>query len=464
MCILSQPYFRLSKKGFTLIELAIVLVIMGILVGIGVSMMGPLIKRAKLTETRETVKTVKEAVIGYTVSQKKLPASLNILGVKTQDSYGKDIFFLPSPNLTTNDLCTTNPQFLTLNDKGSPKNRVVTVILSSGENTNSDTGTNPFSILETGAATSTGSIYDDIVEYIEIDSLREKACHGINITTDNLPSGTEEVPYAQISLGATDGTLPYTWGIISGSLPPGVALSTNLISGTPTQAGTYNFTIGLMDAEARESRRSLTIVVNPNPPRIVTEFLAYGKVQEAYPSTTLGATGGKPPYSWTKTSGNLPSGLGLNATGTITGTPTQAGTYSFTIRVTDSGLPARTVDKTLSITINPAGSGGSGTGTGTGSSDGEKDSSVKLAILNQDYETSDYKINDGECKSWLPGDTISLSAGDKVNLYWQGGGAYKGQCKSFLCTKSYGDLKKEDTNSNNIIKLIYSSQCKFGDY
>lgn len=341
--------------GFTLIELAIVLVIIGLIAGVGISLLGSVVKSGKLTETRSLVKTAKEAVIGYAVSQKKLPPSLNTLGIKTEDSYGKDLFFLPSTNLTTSDLCSTRPQFLTLNDKGSPKNKVVAVILSSGENTSNDTGTGPpFSILETGTTTAGGKIYDDIVEYIEIDSLREKACHGISITTGNLPSGTEEVPYTQVTLGATGGTLPYTWGIVSGTLPAGVTLSANVISGTPLQAGTYNFNIAVKDAESRESRKNLSITIEPNPPRIVTEFLAYGKVKEVYPSTTLGATGGKPSYTWTKTNGSLPPGLSLSTNGTISGTPTQAGTYSFTVRVTDSGSPARTIDKTLSITINPA--------------------------------------------------------------------------------------------------------------
>jgi prepilin-type N-terminal cleavage/methylation domain-containing protein len=54
----------ISNKGVTIIELAVVLVILGILVGIGASMMGSLTKRAKLTETRETVNAAVDAVTG----------------------------------------------------------------------------------------------------------------------------------------------------------------------------------------------------------------------------------------------------------------------------------------------------------------------------------------------------------------------------------------------------------------
>ena len=70
-------------------------------------------------------------------------------------------------------------------------------------------------------------------------------------------------------------------------------------------------------------------------------------------SAILQAIGGTAPYTWAISSGSLPAGLSLNtSTGAITGTPTTAGTSSFTVRVTDS-LSA-TATKTLSITINPS--------------------------------------------------------------------------------------------------------------
>src|SRR5207342_744656 len=55
--------------------------------------------------------------------------------------------------------------------------------------------------------------------------------------------------------------------------------------------------------------------------------------------------------------GSLPAGLTLTAaTGAISGTPTTAGTSSFTVKVTDSGSPATTASANLSITVAPAGS------------------------------------------------------------------------------------------------------------
>ncbi len=70
------------KEGFTLIELAMVLVVIGLLIGLGMGLIGPLTKRAKLIETRETVKQAKEAVLGYAVKNGYLPANLEAAGAR----------------------------------------------------------------------------------------------------------------------------------------------------------------------------------------------------------------------------------------------------------------------------------------------------------------------------------------------------------------------------------------------
>jgi hypothetical protein len=71
-----------------------------------------------------------------------------------------------------------------------------------------------------------------------------------------------------------------------------------------------------------------------------------------YPATTFVATGGafSPPFTWSLPSGGLPSGLTLSPDGTISGTPTQTGTFDFTLLMTDS--LSRSVSWSYSITIN----------------------------------------------------------------------------------------------------------------
>jgi len=101
-------------------------------------------------------------------------------------------------------------------------------------------------------------------------------------------------------------------------------------------------TAALVQADTEES--SLTIT---------TFNLSPGWVGEVY-SETLEAFGGKTPYTWSISAGDLPDGLSLNsATGEISGTPTTEGTADFTVKVTDSATPPQEATERLSININP---------------------------------------------------------------------------------------------------------------
>ena len=91
------------------------------------------------------------------------------------------------------------------------------------------------------------------------------------------------------------------------------------------------------------------VVRELEPPEIVTQLLPDGRVGESYLGL-LAATGGATPYAWSLESGLLPAGLVLNpASGEITGTPTLAGTESFTIRVTGGNGASTTRLFTLTI-------------------------------------------------------------------------------------------------------------------
>ena len=260
----------------------------------------------------------------------------------------------------------------------------------------------------------------------------------VAFTTSSLANGTVNVSYAA-TLAATGGTTPYTWSLASGSLPAGLTLdpASGAIAGTPTNAGTFNFTVRVNDAgnPVQTVTRSLSIVilttltsitVTPETPTILvggtqqftatgtysdgsaqnitseatwtssspavatinasglamaavagsttitatlagksdgtvltvqsplaitTSALTNGTVNVSY-AATLAATGGTTPYTWSLASGSLPAGLTLDpASGAIAGTPTNAGTSSFTVRVSDAGNPAQTVTRSLSIAV-----------------------------------------------------------------------------------------------------------------
>src|SRR3989344_5088397 len=94
-----------------------------------------------------------------------------------------------------------------------------------------------------------------------------------------------------------------------------------------------------------------TTTVRPGSPLAVnTNSLPNGQTNTNY-SQTLQATGGKTPYIWSKTTGNLPAGLTLSTGGVISGKPTTAGTATFTVRVEDSSSPKLSATKRLSIAV-----------------------------------------------------------------------------------------------------------------
>ncbi len=150
---------------------------------------------------------------------------------------------------------------------------------------------------------------------------------------------------------------PVRFKVVDGDIPPGMRLFTQGVSsagitGTPTTEGTYDFTLEVRDATGTKDTESFTIIVEaPRPLTIVTDQLSPGTVGEFYCCGNLFADGGVPDYSWSLASGQLPPGLSLSESpGNISGTPTSAGTFSFTVRVTDDR--AATADRTFAITIS----------------------------------------------------------------------------------------------------------------
>ncbi len=179
------------------------------------------------------------------------------------------------------------------------------------------------------------------------------------ISDITLSAAQLNVPYSA-SMSATGGTAPFNWAITSGSLPPGLMLgaSTGQISGTPYVQGTYSFTLRAMDSStpARSDSRSFTLKVGtaPDPLHISTTTLSGGTVGTAY-SATLAATGGTAPLTWRQSTGSLPPGLTLAASsGTISGTPSSAGSYTFSITAADAAGTPQTATASYIVTIAAA--------------------------------------------------------------------------------------------------------------
>ena len=181
----------------------------------------------------------------------------------------------------------------------------------------------------------------------------------IVITPTTLSAANVGSGYSQM-LTASGGQSPYTFAVISGSLPVGLTMSaTGAITGTATLPGSASFTVQATDSTGVTGQAALSITVNPSlgPVTITTTSLPDATVGTAY-SQTLGASGGTPPYTWAVT-GTLPTGLTLNAsTGVISGTPTAVATSSFTVNVTDAASgtakQALSITTAVALTVTPA--------------------------------------------------------------------------------------------------------------
>jgi Putative Ig domain len=173
-----------------------------------------------------------------------------------------------------------------------------------------------------------------------------------------LPAAAVGQPYEAFLLtsnGAVD-----TFTITKGGLPPGLSMPATygaagtIVGGTPTGQGTFTFTVHVTKFGTSTPRTNGTysIRVGSPPPLTIT-----------FPSTccnagTLGSSyfqnffssGGVGPFTWTVAAGQLPPGVALTS-GHLGGTPTVAGTFTFTIKVTDSA--GNQASEPGSITISP---------------------------------------------------------------------------------------------------------------
>ncbi len=88
---------------------------------------------------------------------------------------------------------------------------------------------------------------------------------------------------------------------------------------------------------------------SPAPLAITKLPFHAGEVGLAYAAVTLGAAGGLPPYSWSFASGSLPPGLSLSAGGSVSGSPTKAGSFGFYVRVADSAGGSVSAKATIAV-------------------------------------------------------------------------------------------------------------------
>lgn len=305
-----------QNNGFTLIEIAIVLVIMGMLITAGARMIGPLTTRAKYTETKEIMSSAVESVTGFGTTNQRIPTAAQFPAtVRTfLDAWKNNLLYVPDANLAAGPVCGRKTTALTVRlCSDAPCTTPVTisdvafVIASGAANYNIQTGSGATiniydpdvpGVDDYSTDMTRAEAYDDVAKWITLNELRIKTgCVGAQLSLLNtvLPFGNNGIAY-NVDV-YPEGGIPfavgqYRWCVqtATGTLPAWMTLnpattpiSTNCsgvaegawplratlgLSGTPT-IGTTGLTLYARDdndaAGANDNIASKPYVVTINP-------------------------------------------------------------------------------------------------------------------------------------------------------------------------------------------------------
>lgn len=175
----------------------------------------------------------------------------------------------------------------------------------------------------------------------------------VQLSPGALPNGIVGTPYSQ-SFSAIGGTGAFTFSRTNGTLPPGLQLSGNVLAGTPTTAGDYQFTITASDSDGTTDARVYNVRITGAPPVTITlspATLPTATAGVPY-SATVTASGGTGGYVFALT-GTLPPNVTFSPQGQFSGTPLAAGTSQVTVSVTDSAGNKGSRDYVLTVNAAP---------------------------------------------------------------------------------------------------------------
>ncbi|MBX7222273.1 MAG: putative Ig domain-containing protein [Blastocatellia bacterium] len=177
-------------------------------------------------------------------------------------------------------------------------------------------------------------------------------CPTISVTNPGTTTGTAGTAFNQ-TFANSAGTPVVTFAVASGTVPPGLTLGTDgVLSGTPTQPGTFPFTVRATDSNGCQGTgNTYTLVIacqtiSVSPATIPSAIVGTGYAQ------TFTQTNGNGAITFS-TTGNVPPGLTMATNGTLSGTPTTAGTFNFTVTATDGNTCTGTQNVSLLVLARP---------------------------------------------------------------------------------------------------------------
>src|SRR5882762_5436478 len=237
-----------------------------------------------------------------------------------------------------------------------------------------------------------------------------------SITTQPASQTVTAGQTATFSVAAT-GTAPltYQWkknsAVISGANSSSYTTPVTMSSDSGAQ-----FTAVVSNAAGSATSSAAILTVNAaSTLQISTAQLAGGTVAGSY-SATLSASGGSTPYTWSLASGKLPNGLTLNAAGSISGTPSLAGSFSFTVQVKDAAAQSASRNFSINVvspvpTVAITSPASGATVSGTISVSGTASDSVSISCVQVAVDGGSYSNASGT-NNWSFGlNTASLSNG-----------------------------------------------------
>jgi prepilin-type N-terminal cleavage/methylation domain-containing protein len=254
------------KKGFTLVELAMVLIVVGLLMGGAFQMMKVMGEKARSTEAKNTLNAAKEAVIAFAINNNRLPTALEFTNMNLVGAGNIPIYYNSDAALQANVCGTTTTPLNTTDANGINTPNIGFVLAVAGENMlmqTSRVGTR-ITFPQWNTVTN-GRPYDDFHTQATLGELQSTiGCQVPTLANPSLHLGTVGSPYT-VTFAGNGGNGTYTFTRTSGSFPAGAPAFSltpaGLLTGTPTTPGTSIFTIRITSG-GMSTTRQYALVVN----------------------------------------------------------------------------------------------------------------------------------------------------------------------------------------------------------